>query len=86
MGIFPASQGDGSNQVHSDQMVLATVRWGAGPKKRWPKVLKTKLTQGGPSGLSPLCQIVLMMARWEVGGGQRHSKESRKTTLGSQGT
>ncbi len=35
-------------------MVLGTVRWEAGPRKSQQKVLRTKLTQGGPSGSSPL--------------------------------
>jgi hypothetical protein len=35
-------------------MVLGTVRWEAGHCERWPKTLKTKLTQGRTSGLSPL--------------------------------
>jgi hypothetical protein len=51
-GIFTARQGDRSDQVHSDQMVLKTVRWEADPQERRPKVLKTK-TQGKPSALSP---------------------------------
>jgi hypothetical protein len=42
------------NRVHSDQMVLGTVRWEAGPYDRQPKAFKNKLVQGGPSGLSPL--------------------------------
>jgi hypothetical protein len=41
------------DRVHSGQMVLGTVRWGSGPRERWPKAFKTKLAQGaGPSGLS----------------------------------
>jgi hypothetical protein len=44
------SQGDCQNQVHSDQMVLETVRWEAGPCKRQAKTLTTKLSQGGRSG------------------------------------
>jgi hypothetical protein len=39
------TKGDCSDQVHSDQMVLRTVRQEA-------KALKAKQTQGGPSGLS----------------------------------
>jgi hypothetical protein len=35
-------------------MVLRTIRQGAGPHERQLKTLKTKLAQGGPSGLSPL--------------------------------
>jgi hypothetical protein len=44
------------NHVHTDQMVLRTVRREAGPCERQPKVLKTKLAQGGPSGLSHNCR------------------------------
>jgi hypothetical protein len=39
--------------VHSDQMVLKTVRQEAGPQERWPKALKSKLAQEQPSVLSP---------------------------------
>ncbi len=42
------------DQVHSDQMVLGTVRWEAVPCEKWPKALKIKVAQGGPSGSSPL--------------------------------
>jgi hypothetical protein len=42
------------NRVHSDQMVHGIVRREAGPCERRPKVLKSKLAQGGPSELSPL--------------------------------
>ncbi len=44
-------------------MVLGTVRQKAGPRERRLKVLKTKLAQRGPSGLS---QMVLVMARQEA--------------------
>jgi hypothetical protein len=53
-GIFTECQGDCSYQVHSDQMVLQTVMQEAGPQKRQPNGLKSMLTQGGPSGSSPL--------------------------------
>ncbi len=36
-GILLQDKGDCSDQVHSDQMVLRTVRWEAGPLKRRPK-------------------------------------------------
>jgi hypothetical protein len=35
-------------------MVFRTLTREAGPQERWPKVLKTKLTQVGPSGSRPL--------------------------------
>ncbi len=35
-------------------MVLGAVRQEAGPLKMQPKAFKAKLTQAGPSGLSPL--------------------------------
>ncbi len=54
MGKVDKAKRDCLNRVHSDQMVLRTVRQEAGPRKRRPKVLKTKLAQGGPSGLSLL--------------------------------
>jgi hypothetical protein len=53
-GSLLQAKRDCSNQVHSDQMVLGTVRQEAGPRKRRPKALKSKLTQGGRSGSSPL--------------------------------
>ncbi len=53
-GILLQAKGDCSYQVQSDQMVFGTVRREAEPRKRWPGALKAKLTQGGPSGLSPL--------------------------------
>jgi hypothetical protein len=84
------AKGDCPNRVHSDQMVLGTVRREAGPCERWPKKFKTKLAQGGPSGWSPLrsdhsCdgqvggRTALMPAKDAHG-------ESWKTTLVSQGT
>jgi hypothetical protein len=36
------------DQVHSDQMVLRTVRQKVGTREMQPKTFKTKLTQGGP--------------------------------------
>ncbi len=71
-------------------LILRTVRRGTGTRERRPKVLKTKLTQGGPSSLSPLrsdssCdgwggRLGLMR------GSQGRSRESWKTTQGNQGT
>jgi hypothetical protein len=42
------------NGVRSDQLVLRTVRWEAGPRERLPKALKTKLGECQPSGSSSL--------------------------------
>ncbi len=51
-GNFAASKGNCLDLVHSDQMVLRTVRREAGPRKRrpkagsrerWPKMLKEEL-------------------------------------------
>jgi hypothetical protein len=53
-GSSTAGQGDSSDQVHSDQTVLGTVRWEAGPCERWPRALKAKLIQCGPSSSNPL--------------------------------
>ncbi len=47
-------KGDCPDRVHSDQMVLATVRREAGRHERQPKAVKTTLAQGGPSCSSPL--------------------------------
>ncbi len=51
--ILLQAKKDCSDPVHSDQMVLGTVRWEAGPQKRWPKALKAKLTQRVPPGSRP---------------------------------
>jgi hypothetical protein len=50
-GIMPQAKGDCPDRIHSDQMVVGTVRREAGPGERWPKALKTKLVQGGAIGL-----------------------------------
>jgi hypothetical protein len=70
--ILLQAKRDCSDQVHSDQMVLGTGRWKAGPQERWPKALKTKLTQGGPGVHSD--QMVLVMARQEAGPYERWPK------------
>jgi hypothetical protein len=66
-------------------MVLGTVRQEAGPQKRWQKVLKVKLTQGGPSGSSPLDQMVIVMVRQEARPHERAVKDTQGT-LEIQGT
>jgi hypothetical protein len=53
-GNLQIAEGDCSNRVHSDQIVLRVVRQEAGSHKRSQKVLKTKLTHGESSGLGPL--------------------------------
>ncbi len=91
MGKFAQSQGrlSESSPPRSDGSRDSQNR-GAGPRERWPKVVKVKLAQRGASGLSPLRSdgsrgglvrswALLMMAK----GAHR---ESWKTTLGSQGT
>ncbi len=64
----------GTVRIKSAQtMVLGTVRQQAAPRERWPKTLKTKLTQGGPSDSRDhqtrvhSDQKVLMMAVQEAG-------------------
>jgi hypothetical protein len=52
--MLQQTMGEYPDQVHSDQMVLMTVRQEGEPRKRRSKGLKTKLAQGGPSGSSPL--------------------------------
>ncbi len=52
-GILLQAKRDCCDRVHSDQTILRTDKQEAGPQERRPKALKTKLTQGGPSGLSP---------------------------------
>jgi hypothetical protein len=41
-GILLKAKGNCSDEVHSDQMVLGTVRKEPGPQKRHSKVLKAK--------------------------------------------
>jgi hypothetical protein len=53
-GNSTASHRECSDRVHSDQLVLGTDKREVGPQRRRPKPLKAKLTQGGPSGSSPL--------------------------------
>jgi hypothetical protein len=53
-GILQQAKGDCPDRVHSDHMVLGTVRQEAEPCEREAKALKTKLAQGGPSSSSPL--------------------------------
>ncbi len=54
MGKLLKAKEDCPHRDHSDQMVLGTVRWEAGPRERQPRALKTKLTQGEPLVLSTL--------------------------------
>ncbi len=83
------SQGDCLNRVHSDQMVLGTVRREAEPFDRRTKSLKAKLAQGGQQAQVHTDQMAL---DGQVGGwttlmvvkGARGN--SSKSTIGSQGT
>jgi hypothetical protein len=52
-GILLQAKEGCSNPVHSNQMVLRTVRREAGSQERLPKALKTEPNQGGSSGSSP---------------------------------
>ncbi len=49
--ILQKTKRDCPNRANSDQIVLGMVRREAGPRKRWPKALKTKLAQGGHQAL-----------------------------------
>jgi hypothetical protein len=73
-GILLQANGDCPDRVHSDQMVHRKVRREAGPQKRWPKALRTKLNQGGLSGSSPLRYMVLIITRREAGPRERRLK------------
>jgi hypothetical protein len=53
-GKLLKSKGDFLDRVFSDQTILRSVRREAGPRERFPKALKIKLSQGGPSGSSLL--------------------------------
>ncbi len=73
-----------------DQLVHRTVRWEAGPCERLPKALKTNLGECQPSGSGSLRSdgsrdgqaggMTTLVVAKDAGG------ESRKITLGSQGT
>jgi hypothetical protein len=87
--ILQQAKEDYLDRVHSDQMVLRTVRREAGPCERWPKVLNTKLAHGGHQIQVHSDKMGLVMARQEARpheGGQRHSRDGWKTTLESQET
>jgi hypothetical protein len=65
-GILQQAKRDCPYQVHSDQMVLGTVRQAAGPRERSPKVVKTKLVQGGHQAPVHSGQMVHVMAGQEA--------------------
>ncbi len=89
-GILQQAKGHSLDQLHSDQMVLGTVREEAGLRERQPKPFKTKLAQGEAIRLEST--QIRWFVRWPgrrldlVRGGQRCSMENWKKTLGSQGT
>jgi hypothetical protein len=64
--ILQQAKEDCLDRVHSDQMVLRTVRREAGPCERWPKVLNTKLAHGGHQIQVHSDKMVLVMARQEA--------------------
>ncbi len=53
-GVLLQVKGDCPDPVHSDQMVLRTVRREAGPHLRWLKALKNQGSSKRISGSSPL--------------------------------
>jgi hypothetical protein len=59
--------------VHSDQIVLGTVRWVSGPCERQPKALKSKL-KGSYQARVHSDQMVLMIARQGAGPCERQPK------------
>ncbi len=63
-GEFAKTKGNCPDRVHSDQMVLGTMRKETGPCETQPKALKAKLTKGGHQARVHLDQMVLVMARW----------------------
>jgi hypothetical protein len=88
-GKLYKAKGDSPNPVHSYHMALRTVRQEARPRERQPKMLKTKLAKGEPSGSSPVRSdgshdgqaggwTMLMVVKGTHG-------ESWKTILGSKG-
>jgi hypothetical protein len=46
-GILQQAKEDCPDRVHSDQIVLGTIKQEAGPSERRTKVLKTKVAQEG---------------------------------------
>jgi hypothetical protein len=77
-GIFLQVKGDSPDQVHSDQMVLWTVKREAGPYETQSKEFKTRLAQVGPSESSQLKSNGSLMARWEAGPCERWSKTPKR--------
>ncbi len=71
-------------------MVHETLRQKAEPRERQPKVLKTKLTQGGPSGSGPLRSDGSrdgQVGSWtKLTMAKDSEMESWETSLGSHGT
>jgi hypothetical protein len=55
-------------------MVLGTVKQEARPQERWPKALKTKLTQGDHLVQVHSDQTVLVMVRLEAGPREKRPK------------
>jgi hypothetical protein len=59
-------QAKGTVEIVSTKMVLGIVRGEAGPHKRQPKALNTKIAQGGHQARAHSDQMFLMMARREA--------------------
>jgi hypothetical protein len=73
-GILQQAKGEGPDQLHSDQVLLGTIRWEAGPHERRSKAHKTKLPQGLAISYKSTEQMVLMMARQKAGLHERWTK------------
>ncbi len=65
-GVLMQVKGDCPGPIHSDQIVLRTVRREAGPDLRWPKALKNQDSQRGYQAPVHSDQTVLVMAWWEA--------------------
>jgi hypothetical protein len=62
-GDLQKAKRDCPDHVHSDQMVLWTVRQESGPHERQSKALKTKLAKGGEAIRLESTQIIMMAGR-----------------------
>ncbi len=75
VGDIQQAKGDSPDRVHSDQMVLGTVRWEADPVRGSQMHSKLSWLKGG-SHQAQVCsdQMVLVMARREAGPHERWLK------------
>jgi hypothetical protein len=72
------AKGNCSDRVHSDQMVIRTVRRKGWTSREAAEGAQTKLTQGGHQAQVHSDETVLVMARQEAGSCERQRKRSKE--------